>query len=123
MNDAILRRELRRIAIENRHRCFGCGSEHSCGIHGCAIILEALERLKLKEANDPLTLEQLQEMDGEPVWCVVHNLPKGGYYCLCDRGVIIAPSGRLFDCKDIPDWTFYRRKPETPADGKEEENT
>ena len=25
--------------------CLGCGHEHNCGIHGCAIIREAVERL------------------------------------------------------------------------------
>lgn len=70
------------------------------------------------QSNNPLTLEELREMDGEPVWCAVCNLPKGGYYCLCDSGVIMTPSGRNFDCKDISDWKFYRRKPdvEKPPD-------
>lgn len=63
-------------------------------------------------SNAPLTLEELRGMDGEPVWTVVYNLPKGGYYCLCNEGVITAHSGNVFDCKDIPEWTFYRRKPE-----------
>ena len=68
-----------------------------------------------QEPNTPLTMEELREMDGEPVWTVVYNLPKGGYYCLCNEGVITAPSGNVFDCKDIPEWTFYRRKPEEGA--------
>lgn len=25
--------------------CLGCGHEHNCGIHGCAIIREAIERI------------------------------------------------------------------------------
>lgn len=25
--------------------CLGCGHEHNCGIHGCAVIREAAERL------------------------------------------------------------------------------
>ena len=45
MNDEVLMRELRRIAVESNHCCFGCGFEHNCGIYGCAIIREALERL------------------------------------------------------------------------------
>lgn len=65
--------------------------------------------------NDPLALEELREIDGEPVWCVVYNLPKEGYYCLCDKGTIMTPSGSLYDCGDIKDWTFYRRKPEDKA--------
>ena len=35
-------RDLRRISVDN-HRCFGCGREHDCGLHGCAIIREAVD--------------------------------------------------------------------------------
>lgn len=27
--------------------CFGCGHEHNCGIHGCAIIREAVRALQI----------------------------------------------------------------------------
>lgn len=51
MTDEALFRELRRIAIEANHRCFGCGFENKCSIHGCAIIREALERLTTEKAQ------------------------------------------------------------------------
>lgn len=76
------------------------------------VTLEQLMGLAAELPNDPLTLEELRKMDGEPVWVVVYNLPQGGYWCLCDKGVITTPSCRRFDCKEIPGWTFYRRKPE-----------
>lgn len=25
--------------------CLGCGHEHNCGVHGCAVIREAIEHL------------------------------------------------------------------------------
>lgn len=28
--------------------CLGCGQEHNCGIHGCAIILAAIQELELQ---------------------------------------------------------------------------
>lgn len=37
--------DLRRISIDN-HRCFGCGHEHSCSVHGCAIIREGMELIR-----------------------------------------------------------------------------
>lgn len=40
-----LLRELRRISTDN-HRCFGCGHEHNCSIHGCAIIREAMDLIR-----------------------------------------------------------------------------
>ena len=39
-------RQLQLLAIE-RHpeACFGCGMEHDCSVHGCAVILKALRLL------------------------------------------------------------------------------
>ena len=37
MDDKTLIRELKRISAD-RNRCFGCGREHNCGIHGCVIM-------------------------------------------------------------------------------------
>lgn len=37
---------LRRLKTQtNSFACLGCGYEHNCGIHGCAIIREATEKL------------------------------------------------------------------------------
>lgn len=41
---------LRRLKVETGSlACFGCGHEHSCGVHGCAIINEAIAQLKLSD--------------------------------------------------------------------------
>ena len=45
VDDKTLNRELKRISVDN-HRCFGCGREHDCGLHGCVIMKEAAARLK-----------------------------------------------------------------------------
>nr|DAH75049.1 MAG TPA: hypothetical protein [Caudoviricetes sp.] len=37
---------LQRLKVETGSiTCLGCGHEHNCGIHGCAIIREAAEKL------------------------------------------------------------------------------
>lgn len=37
---------LQRLKVESGSIvCLGCGYEHNCGIHGCAIIREAVHRL------------------------------------------------------------------------------
>lgn len=37
---------LRRLEVQTgSFACLGCGHEHNCGIHGCAIIREATEKL------------------------------------------------------------------------------
>ena len=71
-------------------------------------ILSAAE-LRASMANEPLTLEQLREMD-EPVWVACKPIEGGnGYWCLCQHGHIITPAGSIYDVKEIPHWVFYRR--------------
>ena len=69
-------------------------------------------RPTLTPPNDPLSIEQLREMEG-PVWVACKPIEGGnGYWCLCQRGHIITPAGSIFDVKEIPHWVFYRRPPE-----------
>ena len=43
-------RQLRALAIERRpEACLGCGFEHGCSVHGCAVIHAAAERLAAYE--------------------------------------------------------------------------
>ena len=78
-------------------------------------ILSAAE-LRARMANEPLTLEQLREMD-EPVWVACKPIEGGnGYWCLCQHGHIITPAGSIYNVKEIPHWVFYRRPPEGEAD-------
>lgn len=38
---------LRRMATETGSlNCLGCGHEHNCGFHGCAVLMEAANRLE-----------------------------------------------------------------------------
>lgn len=132
---------LRRLRVETGSLvCFGCGHEHNCSTHGCAILRNAVEHmeaalsnydslsalvhhletelkseilsaaeLRARMANEPLTLEQLREMD-EPVWVACKPIEGGnGYWCLCQHGHIITPAGSIYDVKEIPHWVFYRR--------------
>ena len=69
-----------------------------------------------KEQNEPLTMEQLREMDGEPVydylgqeWYVIQE-----YY---DHELTMTDGTRFFDDDEIDgvDKRFYRRPPEGEA--------
>ncbi len=45
--------------------CLGCGHEHNCGIHGCAIIREAIERIssiQIAFGDGPYGLSHLLEL-------------------------------------------------------------
>lgn len=62
MKDADLIRELKRIKVQTGGLiCLGCGHEHNCGVHGCAVIREAAQRLEEyhqgKEHIDPKPCE------------------------------------------------------------------
>lgn len=66
----------------------------------------------LSPPNEPLTLEELREMD-EPVWVACKPIEGGnGYWCLCQHGHIITPAGSIYNVKEIPHWVFYRCPPE-----------
>ena len=66
----------------------------------------------LSPPNEPLTLEELREMD-EPVWVACKPIEGGnGYWCLCQHGHIITFAGSIYNVKEIPHWVFYRRPPE-----------
>lgn len=64
-----------------------------------------------KGQNDPLTLEQLREMDGEPVW--FDTIKRWGIVKVCRDGVFVLTKSGEFEvgrCK------YYRRPPEGEAD-------
>lgn len=57
---------LRRLKVETGSlACFGCGHEHNCGTHGCAILREAVEELEntvvFRLIADPKTGKVLAE--------------------------------------------------------------
>ena len=68
---------LRHVSVETGSlTCLGCGHEHNCTTRGCVLIREAADRLDALRGpaiipqDEPLSIEQLREMDGEPVWVV-----------------------------------------------------
>ncbi len=53
MRDEDLLAALRRLKVQTGSlACLGCGREHSCGIHGCAILREAIAFVEKKLAED-----------------------------------------------------------------------
>ena len=92
MTNAELAAALRRIAPKavSLVVCFGCGHEHNCGIHGCALLLEAAERLR--------------DIDARPSAHFVHDGPRfaGGvdwWHCSrCGRLVTDVERNRFDYC-------------------------
>ena len=53
MNDKEMLQALRRLGVETGSlACMGCGYEHNCGVHGCAIIRDAAERIEELRTNE-----------------------------------------------------------------------
>ena len=53
MRDEDLLTALRRLKVQTGSLvCLGCGYEHNCGIHGCAILRKTIAWLERKLAED-----------------------------------------------------------------------
>lgn len=53
MRDEELLAALRRLKVETGSlACMGCGYEHNCGIHGCAILRKTIAWLEKTPAED-----------------------------------------------------------------------
>ena len=71
---------LRKLCVETGSlACLGCGHEHDCSTHGCAILRNAIEHMEaalsnydslsaLSPPNEPLTQADLDSMDYDKVW-------------------------------------------------------
>lgn len=101
-------------------------------IDGMVKALREAERVDAAQPpNDPLTLEELRKMDGEPVWVETTDVKKANRWTFVDVGCEVV---RFFDtrcgvkCSVMGNhfraygktWLAYRRKPEkcvsAPAD-------
>lgn len=76
MTNTELAAALRRIAPETGSLvCLGCGHEHDCGIHGCALLREASARIErmdkqLREYGDCHTCVYDQPCGYDDITCV-----------------------------------------------------
>lgn len=80
----------------------------------CKMALDALRAQQERENPEPLTLEQLRDMPGEPVYIVL--LYENNSWWIVIRGVngrkLTADYGGWFDLKDYGEtWIAYRQKP------------
>ena len=76
----------------------------------------------LTPPNEPLTLEELREMDGEPVWVQTPGIPKYGRWVIV-AGVDTEDGQRTLYCQGDytcrnygRDWIAYRCPPEGEED-------
>ncbi|WP_419515825.1 hypothetical protein [Dysosmobacter welbionis] len=136
---------LRKLCVETGSlACLGCGHEHNCSAHGCAILRNAIEHIEaalsnydslsaLSPPNEPLTQADLDSMDYDKVWI---DYGDDGEWALVVSGRIYALAvleGTGFEdilrdevggeTMDRPsgDYTVYRRPPEERKNMKKDE--
>lgn len=92
MTDVELVRALKNMSIETGGIiCLGCGHEHDCGVHGCAVLRKAAKRILQAEGKSAewISAEEKLPPEGEEVLvCTkskngVRNIDKG--YWIIDR--------------------------------------
>lgn len=99
--------------------CFGCGHEHSCGLHGCAIIREAADKIEeldnfMNSQCARLLIENQKLQATIPRWISVKDRmpePETQVLILADRhGIPIVTNGMYEDgrmtTKDSS-WCWY----------------
>lgn len=96
MTDEELIASLKRLKVETGSLvCLGCGREHDCGIHGCAILRETIAFVEKKLAKDK-SRSVMEYRDGrlyqKTVRCPVCGgiTPQGCPRC-CGAGQVAAP--------------------------------
>lgn len=79
----------------------------------CGRNLSSASAVVNRTKNHVLTLEELNSRT-DPVWVYVPDSPSfcpdGGYYSLCNHGIILPPSGLPFKAGER-NWTFLDRRP------------
>lgn len=86
----------------------GYKDKNATTVAACELAIAALQDQFARENTKQLTLEELVNMD-DPVWVSCKTIEgTDGFWCLCQKGVIICPSGSTFNVRDIPHWKFYR---------------
>lgn len=100
-----LAQQLRKMAVTTGDlNCLGCGYEHNCGVHGCAVLKRAADLLApAVDITKPIPLEELRAAAAErPV--LVFTL------CVDDDGQLVPPEygewDMFFDDDFIADGTY-----------------
>ena len=82
---------------------------------GAAVMRQMVEaQPTLTPPNEPLTLEQLREMDGEPVW--FDTIKRWGIVKVCQDGTFLLTKSGEFEVGYITRRKYYRRPPERQED-------
>ena len=115
-----LTKTLRRLSVQTGSiACLGCGYEHGCGIHGCALVRAAIERLEELTASPWISVNDMLPEDEQGVLVIVSGRPRE--HLVLDNAhelaTFYAGEGWFFEA--YPDWedpqvTYWMPLPERP---------
>ena len=109
-------------AIEILRRNRPTSDPRPCGKELCDAVDMAISALRQQEAvtnrNEPLTLDELRKMDGEPVWVQSPGVPEYGRWAIVEGvGENCLFLHDDFTCHEYgKTWLAYRQKPEEGTD-------
>lgn len=112
------------IRAVSSEKCAPCECKHSCNICDYNIILAALKEQAERENPKPLTLDEMKQMNGEPVWTVTNGVDGSGRWELIAFTTLCAsPFHQVITMTNLFDgqtdyeigtygktWTAYRYK-------------
>lgn len=98
--------DLKRLKVETGSlACMGCGREHNCGVHGCAVLREAADVLQEYVDRSKRYADEIMALREWPRWIpVTERLPESFVpVIVCRDG---APGERIVEqgYKDVGDW-------------------
>ena len=111
----------REEAIEILRKNRPTSDPRPCGMELCDAVDMAISALRQQETvtnrnglNEPLTLDELRKMDGEPVWVQSPGVPEYGRWAIVEGvGENCLFLHDDFTCHDYgKTWLAYRQKPE-----------
>lgn len=113
---------LRKLAVHTGSLvCLGCGYEHNCDIHGCAIVRAAREQLEKLTASQWISVNNRLPEDEQEVLVLANGRPREHLELdsAYELATFYAGEGWLFEA--YPDWddpqvTYWMPLPERPED-------
>lgn len=84
--------DLKRLKVETGSlSCLGCGREHNCSVHGCAVLREAADVLQEYVDRCARYADKVMALQGRCRWIsVTELLPEPGERVLAARGGVLA---------------------------------
>lgn len=83
--------DLKRLKVETGSlSCLGCGREHNCSVHGCAVLREAADVLQEYVDRCARYADKVMALQGRCRWISVTDLlPEPGERVLASDGVFV----------------------------------